>query len=201
MQDMRSPLLFLLPFFLTPVLMRAADSAKRDDAAAEKLGWHLATKAYTFRTQTLAETIEITRTLGLKYFEMNPNQKLSPEDPTPIDPKLSPEQRANIKQRFVAAGIQPVSIGVLKLQPNEAEVRDWFKLAKDLGLQEIICEPSAAALPIVSNLCDEFQLDAAIHNHPKPSHYAEPEVVLTAIQGRAIDLECALMLAIGPAQD
>ena len=173
---------------LLPALLHAAELARRDDAAAEKLGWHLATKAYTFRTLTLAETIEITGSLGLKYFEMDPNQKLSPDDPTPINPKLSLEKRAEVKKMFSAAGIQPISIGVLKLNPNEAEIRSWFQLAKDLGLREIICEPPAEAVPIVSKLCDEFQMDAAIHNHPKPSHYAEPEVVLAAIQGQSARL-------------
>jgi hypothetical protein len=45
----------------------AATGPARDDSAAEKLGWHLGVQAYTFRGVSFYETIDLARSLGLKY--------------------------------------------------------------------------------------------------------------------------------------
>jgi len=184
---MRSPFLLLV---FTAVLAASFCGAEepafqRDAGAAEKLGWNLATKAYTFRSRTLFETIEISKELGIKYFEVNPTQKLSKEFPVNTDQNLSPEFRAQMKKKFVDAGVQPVSFGVVKLTADEAADRKIFEYAKELGVQNIVSEPEPAAFPVLDKLCEEFGINVAIHNHPEPSPYWKPETVLKAIEGHS----------------
>ena len=157
----------------------------RDDAAAEKLGWLLATKAYTFRTLTLEETIEISRSLGVKYLEVNPNQRLSRANPVMIDQNLPPERRVELRELFTKAGIKPVSMGVIKLTTDETLDRSIFAFAKELGLQTLVSEPPPEAFELLDKLTDEYGIKVAIHNHPKPSPYALPETELAVFKVRS----------------
>src|SRR5262249_20844852 len=73
----------------------------RDDAAAEKLGWKLATQAWTFRDRTAFEAIKTAHELGLKYIEMYPGQDLAKEFPgAKVGPDLTSEQRAALKKQL-----------------------------------------------------------------------------------------------------
>jgi len=180
-------LLLSLSLLLVGALLSAraepAAPVKRDDSAAEKLGWHLASKGYTFRAITLFEAIEISQRLGVKYYEMNPTQKMSPEHPVNTDASLPPELRAEVKKKFAAAGIQPVSFGVMKLTKDETADRKVFEYVKEMGIQTIVSEPDAETITLLDKLCDEYKINVAIHNHPQPSHYWNPQTVLDAIQG------------------
>lgn len=170
----------------------AAEPAPRDDSAAEKLGWHLATKAYTFRDITLFETIDISRQLGVKYFEVNPGQKLSPENPIKTDDKLPAELREAIKKKFAEAGVKPVNFGVANFGKTEESARSVFQYAHDLGIETIVAEPTEQMMDTVDKLCGEFNINVAIHNHPAPSHYNAPQTVLDAIKGHSAHLgSCA----------
>ena len=68
---------------------------------------------------------------------------------------------------------------------DEQEWRKIFSFCSEMGVQIITCEPEKKHLDIVSALCDEFKINAAIHNHPKPSAYWHPDTVLQAIKGRS----------------
>ncbi|MEI9892592.1 MAG: sugar phosphate isomerase/epimerase [Chthoniobacter sp.] len=176
----------LASFLLALVAIASSPlAAARDDSASEALGWHLATKAYTFRAITLYETIEITRSLGLKYFELNPTQKLSAENPVNTNDTLTPELRAALKAKFAAAGIKVANYGVVKLTKDEATDRKVFDFAKDMGIETIVSEPEDGSFDLLDKLTAEYGINVAIHNHPQPSHYYDPETVLHAIQGHS----------------
>lgn len=66
-----------------------------------------------------------------------------------------------------------------------------FAFAKEMGIQVITCEPQESHLDIVSALCDKYNVKAALHNHPDPSHYWKPEVVLNALKGRSKNMGAA----------
>jgi sugar phosphate isomerase/epimerase len=185
------PLIALVLAAVPQAGAQSATTTKRDDTAAEKLGWHLATKAYTFRNITLFETIDISKDLGVKFFEVNPAQVISKEIPDKVDEKLSPELRNTIKKKFADSGIQPVNFGVAQLGKTEASARKLFTLCKDLGIQTIVAEPDPELLKseggapaLLDKLCQEYQINVAIHNHPEPNRYATPEKLLEAIAGR-----------------
>jgi sugar phosphate isomerase/epimerase len=172
-------------FLAFVAFISTASADPQGEAAAEKLGWHLATKAYTFRAITLYETIEITHAMGLKYFELNPTQKLSAENPVNTDDTLTPELRAALKAKFAAAGIKVANFGVVKLKNDEAAARRIFDFARDMGIETIVSEPEPDSFDLLDKLTGEYGINVAIHNHPQPSRYFDPEIVLAAIKGHS----------------
>ncbi len=53
-----------------------------------------------------------------------------------------------------------------------------------MGIDTLVAEPEPAALDTVEKLCKEYNIKVAIHNHPKPSPYWNPDTVLEAVKGR-----------------
>jgi sugar phosphate isomerase/epimerase len=161
----------------------ALPAAERDDSAAEKLGWHLATKCYTFIKLSLSETLDISKQLGLRYIELNPTQLFSKERPEKTNQDSSPELREAIKKRLAELGITALGFGVVKLDKDEAGDRKIFQFAKDLGIQVIVSEPPGDAFGLLDKLTTEYGIKVAMHNHPEPSPYWKPEIVLATIMG------------------
>jgi sugar phosphate isomerase/epimerase len=155
------------------------------EAAQVKLGWRLASKCYAFRHFTFFETVDKTAALGLKYIEVNPGQKLKPGSDLKMDPGLPDEVIAEIHEKLGTAGVRPVELGVIGLGMDEQSNRRVFEFARKLGVETIVSEPPQEALEGIDKLCAEYGINVAIHNHPKPSGYWDPAVVLKACRGRS----------------
>lgn len=163
-----------------------SDKPVRDDSAAESLGWRLGVQAWTFRDRSACEAIETAAKLGFKYIELYPGQPLAPDDKeAKVGPEMSAEQFARLVTTLASAHVQPVSFGVVGFDKDEAAARKVFLFAKKLGLENLSCEPEPDAYELVDRLCNEYGINAAIHNHPKPSRYWNPDTVLEAVQGRS----------------
>ena len=148
--------------------------------------WQLCMQAYTFNRFSFYEAIDKTKALGLRYIEAYPGQKLSNEKPdVSFDHNASAEVRRQVKQKLAGAGVKLINYGVVGLSNNEAECRKVFDFAKDMGIQTIVSEPPEDAFELVDKLCGEYKINVAIHNHPKPSHYWDPETVLKVCKGRS----------------
>ncbi|MCA9425523.1 MAG: sugar phosphate isomerase/epimerase [Candidatus Omnitrophica bacterium] len=153
---------------------------------AEKLGWKLGCQAYSFNRFTFFEAIDKVNSLGLKWIEAYPGQKLSPEDPeTPFDHNASEEVRDAVKAKLKEADVTLINYGVVGLPNDETECRKVFDFAKDMGIQTIVSEPPEDAFDLLDKLCEEYQINVAIHNHPKPSHYWNPDTVLKVTEGHS----------------
>ena len=148
--------------------------------------WKLGTQAYTFKEFTLFEAIDKAKALGLKYIEMFPGQRLSPEQrDVAVDQNVSPAIMAKIKNKLDEAGIQAVSFGVVGIDKEEAKARVFFDFAKLMGIGILNCEPSPDQMEMLDKLANEYQIKIAIHNHPKPSAYWNPDNVLKVFEGRS----------------
>jgi sugar phosphate isomerase/epimerase len=166
----------------------AAPAAKPviDQAALDKLGWHLASQAYTFRKITLLETLDTLNALGVRYIEIYPGQKFSPEKKdVKFNHDAPPEMVEEFLAKCKATNITPVNYGVVGLPNDEAQSRKVFDFAKKLGLQTIVSEPRADAIELIDKLANEYQINVAIHNHPQPSLYWNPDAVLKVCEGRS----------------
>jgi sugar phosphate isomerase/epimerase len=153
---------------------------------AEKLGWRLGCQAYSFNHYTFYEAIDKTASLGLHYIEAYPGQKLSPDKPDArTDESLTPELRREIKAKLADSGVKLVNYGVCGLSKDLDACRRTFAFAKDMGIETIVSEPAPDAFDTIEKLCDEYQINVALHNHPKPSRYWNPETVLELCQGRS----------------
>jgi len=153
---------------------------------AEKLGWRLGCQAYTFNRYTFYEAIEKTASLGLHYIEAYPGQRLSKKKPNVrTDQNMPAADRKEMLKRLADAGIKLVNFGVVGLPNKEGAARRVFDFAKEMGIETIVSEPPFDAFDLVEKLCDEYQINVAIHNHPKPSRYWNPDTVLKVCKGRS----------------
>jgi sugar phosphate isomerase/epimerase len=153
---------------------------------AEILGWHLGCQAYSFNRFTLFEAIDKTASLGLKYIEAYPNQALSPDQTKlKVNESLPADARLDLKKKLGDCGVKLVNYGVCNLSQNPDNNRKVFDFAKDMGIETIVSEPLEETLEMLDKLCGKYEMNIAIHNHPKymQAHYWDPDIVQKACQG------------------
>ncbi len=150
----------------------------------EKLNWKLGSQAYTFRLFSFAEALDKIQASDLRFVEAFPGQTIGGGSEEKFTYELSGEGRKLVKKLLKDHGITLHAYGVVGAKDAE-EWEKVFAFAKDMGVKVITCEPSEEHLDIVSTLCDKYDIKAAIHNHPNPSHYWNPDIVLKAIEGRS----------------
>ena len=154
--------------------------------AAEKEVWKLGMQAYSFNRFTFYEAVDKTQSLGLRYIEAYPGQRLSSEKPdVKTDHNMSGQDRKLMLQKLREAGVKLMNYGVVGLSNNEAACRKVFDFAKDMGIKTIVSEPPENAFDLIDKLCKEYKISVAIHNHPKPSHYWNSDTVLKVCKGRS----------------
>jgi sugar phosphate isomerase/epimerase len=147
---------------------------------AEKLGWRLGCQAWSFNDTTFFDAIDKTASLGLHYVEAFPGQKLSAAKPNVgVSEKLPEKDRKEIKSRLSDKGVKVVSFGV------GGYSKAIFEFAKDMELENIVSEPPFEAFDQIDKLCEEYKINLALHNHPRPSRYWNPDTVLKVCAGRS----------------
>lgn len=149
-------------------------------------GWRLGVQMWSFRKFTLFESIDKTASLGLSTIEMYSGQKISADtgDAT-THYTMSADIAEKIKAKLKSSGVKVLCYGVVKLPDDEAESRKVFEFAKNMGIETIVSEPKPDALDLVDRLCKKYKIKVAIHNHPKPTAYWNPDTVLGALKGRS----------------
>jgi sugar phosphate isomerase/epimerase len=168
------------------VLTAATAWAAAPDAGAQKLGWRLGCQAYSFNRFTFEEAIEKNASMGLKVIEIYPGQRLSKAKPdAKVGHDMSDADVAEMMKMAAAKGVTIVNYGVVGLSKDEAASRKVFEFAKKVGIETIVSEPPEDAFDTIEKLCEEYKINVALHNHPKPSRYWDPEVVLKACEGRS----------------
>lgn len=173
-----------------------ADQASTGQSPAEKLGWKLAMHSYTLNRFSIDEAIDKTAALGIKYMSISGSVNLpgTPKFRTIPTPTISDADFAAIQAHMRRAGIDPtfVNMGVVHPSADEAKSRKLFEAAKRLGIDTLVAEPEAktmADLPkvmdVVEKLAIEYNIKVAIHDHPRPNFYWNPDTVLAAVKGRS----------------
>ncbi len=150
----------------------------------EKLGWKLAVQAWTFKEYTFAETLPKIKQLGLKYVEAYPGQKIGGGYEGTTNYTSDAKARTEMKKLLKENGITLINYGVVRAK-SDKEWKQIFDFAKEMGIQTITAEPTPKQLDSVEKLCDEYKINIAIHNHPQPSFYWNPDTVLKYIKGRS----------------
>jgi sugar phosphate isomerase/epimerase len=171
--------LLSLLLILAPLVLQA-----QDQSPAEKLGWKLAVHSYTFQKFSIFDAIDKTADLGVKYMSISGSAILEGINKlTTVN--LSQADRDAVDKKLRARGFGNfVNIGVVQLPADEAKSRKVFEFAKAWGIDTLVAEPEPEALDIVEKLCKEYNIKVAIHDHPKPSRYWNPDTVLAAVKGR-----------------
>jgi len=129
---------------------------------------------YTFSKLPLEAAIQAIRRVGVGYASIKDAH---------LSLKSNAEQRRAVAAKFKAAGITPLSCGVITLSDDEAEIRNAFEYARDAGLPTIVGKPTRKSLPVLDRMVKEFDIKFAIHNHgPEDKVWPSPYDAWEAIQ-------------------
>ncbi|TKC59205.1 sugar phosphate isomerase/epimerase [Pedobacter hiemivivus] len=150
----------------------------------EKLGWKLGTQAYTFNRYTFFDAVAKADSCNLSYIEAYPGQELGGDIPGRMDYNMDPDKRVKILNLLKARNVKMVGFGVVGAD-SEADWIKIFEFSKAMGVETITSEPNEKDLQLLADLCDKYDINLAIHNHPNPSHYWNPDIVLNAIKGKS----------------
>jgi len=154
---------------------------KLNQEAMDKLGWRLGSQAYTFRKLSLFETIDLLSAMGIRYIELYPGQRYSPDKAdVKADHNMPDELVEELIAKLKEKNVTPVLYGVVPLPNDEAKSRKVFEFAKKLKLEGVVSEPPLDAIALVDKLAGEYGMKVAIHDHPKPSLYWDCKTVLEA---------------------
>jgi sugar phosphate isomerase/epimerase len=156
------------------------------NAAAQKtpesLGWKLGTQAYSFRMFTFEEALNKADSIGIKYVQGFPGQKIGAGIEGTMDYHMPASKRDSVLQLLKNKGISIVSYGVVT--PNtEGDWKQLFEFVKGMGFKQFASEPDPKFIPLVSKLADEYKVNVAIHNHPRPSRYWSPDTLIKYMAG------------------
>lgn len=141
---------------------------------------------------TLAEALDKTQQLGLKYIEVYPGHKLGGKwGDRVFDFNLDTLTQKELKELATSKGIKIVGIGVYVAE-NSSDWEKMFHFAKAMDLEFITCEPALDDWDLVEKLSVQYNIKISVHNHPKPSDYWDPDNLLKAISHRGQSLgSCA----------
>ncbi len=153
---------------------------------AEKLGWRLGCQMWSFNRYTLFEGIDKTASLGLHYIETGSFQAISKDQPNVKFTEDSPaDVRAAVKKKLADSDVKLLSFGVIPLYKDADKNKKMFDFAKDMGIETLVTEPDEDAFETLDRQSEEYGMKIAIHDHPQPSHYWNPDTVLKVCEGRS----------------
>lgn len=143
----------------------------------DKLGWKLAYQSYTFKNFTFEEGLQKANNLGLKYVEAYRGQPLSHDNQSPTHFDSDSATREKMKELLAQYQVKLINYGVVKAKDKQ-EWQRVFEFANEMGVETLVVEPEPSQFEFLDKMCEEYKINLAIHNHPKPSRYWEPDSVL-----------------------
>ena len=155
--------------------------------AREQLGWRLGLTAYSFKNNTLFETIDKAASLGLLYLGGLNVQQVSDEITGNFDYSLSEEDLVTVRKKFLSAGVTLVSYYIHDIPDEEEICKQIFEFGRKMGIETFISEPRVEALDLIEKYCEKYDIKLAIHNHGKDISpvYWDPETLLEVCHNRS----------------
>lgn len=145
----------------------------------QELGWSLSAQTYTFKEFTFSEAVDKAKTAGLQSVEAYNGQELGGGIAGNFDFNMDEDTRQAILKQLDEKGMKLVAFGVVNGNTEE-EWKQLFAFADAMGIGTINSEPKEEFLPLVGQLADQYKIKVGIHNHPKPTPYWDPAIVLAA---------------------
>jgi sugar phosphate isomerase/epimerase len=157
---------------------------RRDYQSIRIKEFPVAVQCWTFRKFTFFEALEKTKALDMDFVQAYPGQLLSPDLPgVKFDLNLSKEMIDLVKKKLRESGMGVAAFGVVNFKNDEKSMRQVFDFAKGLGIGTIVTEPDYDDFSLLERMVKEYNINIAIHNHPIPNTYANPETVLERVEG------------------
>lgn len=164
------------------VVTKAGFLAQYNDAATP-LGWQLAAQSWTFNKFTFTEAIDKMKAAGINNIEMFPSQKIGGGIEGKTSFLMDTVTRKKVLQLIKSKNMKLVNYGVVDAKTPE-EWTKIFEFAKDMGIETIVTEATATQLDFIEPMCEKYQIKIALHNHPKPSIYWDPEFAMKQVVNR-----------------
>lgn len=177
---MSKKLAYKTGLLLAAIILSMNLFAQKDKLA--KAGWKLGVQSYTFHKFSFKEAVDKAHQLGLKYIEVYYGQPLGEGLEGTMDFRMDKKTRKKVLNYAKSKNVKIIASGVI-ICKNEAEWDQLFEFADAMGIEIITCEPEYDHLQYVDELANKYNIDVAIHNHPKPSNYWNPDMFLEAIEG------------------
>lgn len=162
------------------VVLFSVQACKAQKLPEKALGWDLSAQTYSFNRYSFEEAVEFAKNAGLKSIEGYFGQQLSKDMDEELSADLSGEGKTFVKEVLSKNGVKLLGFGVVGANDEEGW-KGLFKFASEFGVDFLNIEPDEKFLPLIGELASEYKIRVGIHNHPKPTHYWDPEVVLKAI--------------------
>lgn len=148
-------------------------SARKGKTKSPSLKLGLA--SYSLRKFDLAQTLAMTKRVGLEYIALKSMH-------LPLD--SSPQQIATALQQVKKAGLKLYGAGVVYMK-NEDAVHQAFAYAQAAGMKVIIGVPQPNLLDLVEKKVKEYDIKVAVHNHgPTDKVYPIPASVYELVKNR-----------------
>jgi len=168
-----------------PLTSLAAELSGNDDKQFN--GLRVGVCSYSLRSFPLAEALQYTKRLGVRYLSLK-------EVHLPLN--STPDQRKQVRQQAADLGLTITSCGVIYLKDAEADMRQAFDYVRDLGASVAVVGVSHDQLPTLDKVIRSYELKAAIHNHgPNDKRFPSPLEVYDAIKG--LDRKIGVCMDIG----
>ncbi len=135
----------------------------------------LGAQSFSFRNFDLEGALRCLRDLGLRNMEFCAVH--FPPDAT--DPGFE-----TVRETIARAAVSVPSFGVEGFGADVAANRQRFEFAKALGADILSADPAPEAFDNLEELCEEFQIKIAIHNHGPGARYDKVADTLKAVEGR-----------------
>ncbi len=176
-------------FALGDLAVPVVPSSRVNDAirAQEELDWRLGLTAYSFKKNTLFETIDTATSMGILYLGGLNVQKVSRANPSDFDYYLDEESLREIRRKFLDAGMTLVTYYIHDIPEDEKECRKLFEFGRKMGIETFISEPKPEQLDMIERFCEEYDIRLAIHNHQENISpvWWDPENILKHCEGRS----------------
>src|SRR5687768_5729827 len=161
-------------------------------------GLKVGVASYSLRGMRVEEAVVATQRVGLKYVSIKDVH---------LPMTSTADERKAVAAKFKDAGITPLSVGVVSMQNDEANIRSAFEYTRDVGAPVIVCNPHPDSFPILDKLVKEFDLKLAIHNHgPESDRFKSPYDAMKAAEkfderiGVCVDVGHTARMNIDPAE-
>jgi sugar phosphate isomerase/epimerase len=127
-------------------------------------GFKMGIQSYSLRGFKVTEALEISKKLGLHYWEAYPDH---------IKVGSVPSYVAEQKALLAGSDVKLVAFGVVPFSENETKAREYFDFAKAIGIESLSADPAKndATFNLLDKLVEEYGVNIAIHNHGPNASY------------------------------
>jgi sugar phosphate isomerase/epimerase len=149
------------------------------------LGWQLACPNAFFMHLGSVEMIDLAHEWDLHHFEFSPGQVVSSDlKDQLIGPDMSAAAFAALTAKLTSVKMDIVSYGVVPMTGKADDDGKIFAFAARLKVKNLVVDAPEDSLEALDKLANQYKVNVAIVNQPKPGHFWNADTLNKALTGR-----------------